>query len=129
MTNEILKSIRAKLDSVLPGDAQEDAAFKYNVSLLYEAFMRQQFDLEQLAIAYSSILNKNTPLIFYSRQVVSSIRPAKKGRAYVSASAAAGLEKAVKEYGKADAANRPVEGPVTILSEQTTKTEEPKVTA
>jgi hypothetical protein len=99
------------------------------VYALYEGFLRQQFDLEQLAISYANILNKNTPLIFYSRAAVSSIRPAKKGRAYVAADAAEGLRKAVSEYGKTDAANRLVEGPVTILSEQTTKTEEPKVIA
>lgn len=95
-----------------------------DLSALYESFMRQQFDMEQLAISYAQLLNKNTPLIYYARAVASSVRPAKKGRAYVAADAAAGLEKAVREYGKVDLANRVLEQPPIILSE--TKEQEPK---
>jgi len=111
MTPEILKGA---IDSIKSDLAKADNP---GVRILLDAFMAQQLDLEGLALCYSGLIKASTELAFWANVLTGTIRPASKGRAFVSKESAEKLLASVKAFTAQDGANRLVEQPIDVVAE------------
>ena len=108
-----IASVRTELEACEAHHYVACAPTTIYLRTLIDSYDRMQADLEQVVLIYTGMLKVNTPLIFWSGLLVKTIRPAKKGRAYVSAEAADKLREAVQNYRRTDAVNRTTSSPAT----------------
>jgi len=104
-----IQSVRTELEACEAHHYVACAPSTEALRTLLDSWDKAQQDIEQLALLYTAQIKADAPLLWWAELLCKTIRPAKKGRAYVSAEAADKLKEAVQNYRKTDAVNRMME--------------------
>lgn len=118
MTNPQLKpaldAVRKELSDCSEKNFTAAAPTVADLKIVLEAFDTQQVDLEGLVLVYVELLKASGEVNWWVNQLLATVRPATKGRAFVSKESADKLREVAKQYSFIDKTNRLKEQPISL---------------